>query len=84
MEGDDVLVKADKKSLADVRRAPIPCGSKADEDSRSFVIVGGGGCIISKYTVSMQWFGVSAMQGQPLLNALRHCEKRVSKVASQS
>ena len=40
-----MVVKADKKSLADTRRAPTACGSKPDQDSRVFVIVGGGKCI---------------------------------------
>jgi hypothetical protein len=42
VEGDDVIVKADKKALADTHRPPIACGSKPDQDSRVFVIVGGG------------------------------------------
>ena len=37
-----MLVKADKKSLADFRRAPVTCGSEPDQDSRTFLIVGGG------------------------------------------
>lgn len=44
VEGDDVLVRADKKSLADSHRAPIPSGSKPDQDPRVFLIVGGGQC----------------------------------------
>lgn len=42
VEGDNVLVKADKKSLDNFRRAPITCGSNLDQDPRVFLIVGGG------------------------------------------
>ena len=42
VEGDDVSVRADKKSLADFRRAPGACGSKPNQDARTFLIVGGG------------------------------------------
>lgn len=45
VEGDDVVLKADKESLANSHRSPIACGSKPDQDSRVFLIVGGGGCV---------------------------------------
>lgn len=54
VQGDDILVKADKKSLADFRRAPIPCSLKAGEDTRAFVIVGGGEC-----GLTVDGFGIS-------------------------
>ena len=42
VEGDDVIVKADKKSLANTHRTPIPCPAAPEKDGRVFVLVGGG------------------------------------------
>lgn len=44
MDGDDVVLKADKKSLENFRRAPIACSSEPEQDPRMFLIVGGGEC----------------------------------------
>ena len=46
VEGDDVIVKADKSSLANTHRAPIPCPAAPKKDGRVFVLVGGGKWII--------------------------------------
>ena len=37
-----MVIKADKKSLSNFRRAPMSCDSDNNEDSRVFLIVGGG------------------------------------------
>ena len=42
MEGDDVIIKADKKLLAKPRRTKATVLAASDEDKRTFLIVGGG------------------------------------------
>lgn len=44
IDGDNVLLRADKKSLENFRRAPIACSSEPEQDPRVFLIVGGGEC----------------------------------------
>lgn len=42
MEGDDVIVKAEKKALDNTRRTKESVVASADEDKRTFLIIGGG------------------------------------------
>ena len=42
VEGDDVIVKADKKLLETTRRTKETVLASSDKDSRTFLIIGGG------------------------------------------
>ena len=42
MEGDDIIVKAEKKALGNTRRTKESVVASADEDKRTFLIIGGG------------------------------------------
>ena len=42
LEGDDVIIKADKKSLETTRRVKESVSASSNEDNRTFLIIGGG------------------------------------------
>ena len=42
VEGDDVIVKAEKKALANTRRIKEGVLASREEDKRTFLIIGGG------------------------------------------
>ena len=42
VEGDDVIVKAEKKALANTRRIKEGVLASHEEDKRTFLIIGGG------------------------------------------
>ncbi len=44
VEGDSVVVKADKSSLTNFRRTMTMCPAAPQEDKRTFLLVGGGVC----------------------------------------
>ena len=42
VEGDDVIIKADKKLLETTRRVKESVSASSNEDNRTFLIIGGG------------------------------------------
>ena len=42
VEGDDVIIKADKKLLGNTRRTKSSVVGSPEEDKRTFLIIGGG------------------------------------------
>ena len=42
MDGDNVVLKAEKKALANFRKTASMCPANTSEDKRTFVLLGGG------------------------------------------
>jgi hypothetical protein len=42
VDGDNVVLKAEKKALADFRKTASMCPANTNEDKRNFVLLGGG------------------------------------------